>query len=39
MARLMGAYRMEAAAGAAVLLMALALSAFWLCDRWGRAAT
>ena len=38
MARLMGAYRMEAAAGAAVILMALAFGAFWACDRWGRAA-
>lgn len=36
MYRLMGAYRMEAAAGAALLLLALSLIAFWLCDRWGR---
>lgn len=36
MYRLMGAYRMDAAAGAAVLLLALALGAFWVCDRGGR---
>lgn len=36
MYRLMGAYRMEAAAGAAVLLLALALGIFWLCDKGGR---
>ena len=35
--RLMGAYRMEAAAGAALLLMLLAFGAFWLCDHGGRA--
>jgi len=35
--RLMGAYRMEAAAGAAVLLMALTLGLFWIFDRGGRA--
>jgi len=35
--RLMGAYRMEAASGAAVLLMALALGLFWIFDRGGRA--
>ena len=35
--RLMGAYRMEDAAGAAVLLLALSLAAFWLLDRGGRA--
>ncbi|MFN6951434.1 MAG: thiamine/thiamine pyrophosphate ABC transporter permease ThiP [Albidovulum sp.] len=35
--RLMGAYRMADAAGAAVLLLALSLSAFWLLDRGGRA--
>lgn len=35
--RLMGAYRMEAASGAAVLLMALALGLFWVFDRGGRA--
>ena len=37
MYRLMGAYRMDAAAGAALLLLLLALGAFWLCDRGGRA--
>ena len=36
MFRLMGAYRMEAAAGAGLLLLALTLAAFWLCDRGGR---
>ncbi|WP_432817254.1 thiamine/thiamine pyrophosphate ABC transporter permease ThiP [Sulfitobacter sp. JB4-11] len=36
MYRLMGAYRMEAAAGAALLLLALALVFFWLCDQGGR---
>ncbi|MFZ3582903.1 thiamine/thiamine pyrophosphate ABC transporter permease ThiP [Loktanella sp. DJP18] len=35
MYRLMGAYRMEAAAGAALLLLTLALGAFWVCDRGG----
>lgn len=34
--RLMGAYRMEDAAGAALLLMGLSLSLFWLFDRGGR---
>lgn len=34
--RLMGAYRMDAAAGAALLLLALSLAAFWLLDRGGR---
>ncbi|WP_411891451.1 thiamine/thiamine pyrophosphate ABC transporter permease ThiP [Yoonia sp. SDW83-1] len=37
MYRLMGAYRMEAAASAGLLLLALSLLAFWLCDRGGRA--
>jgi thiamine transport system permease protein len=32
----MGAYRMEAAAGAALMLLALSLAAFWICDRGGR---
>jgi thiamine transport system permease protein len=32
----MGAYRMEEAAGAALLLLALALGLFALCDLWGR---
>ena len=36
MYRLMGAYRMEAAAAAGLLLMVLALGLFWLCDRGGR---
>lgn len=35
--RLMGAYRMADAAGAAVLLLGLSLAAFWLLDRGGRA--
>lgn len=34
--RLMGAYRMEDAAGAAVLLALLSFGLFWLCDTWGR---
>ena len=37
MYRLMGAYRMEAAAGAALLLLVMALGIFWACDRGGRA--
>ncbi|MEO9630111.1 MAG: thiamine/thiamine pyrophosphate ABC transporter permease ThiP [Sulfitobacter sp.] len=36
MYRLMGAYRMEAAAGAALLLLILALAVFFICDKWGR---
>lgn len=36
MYRLMGAYRMQEAAGAALLLLALSLLAFWLFDRGGR---
>jgi thiamine transport system permease protein len=36
MYRLMGAYRMEEAAGAALLLLMLALLIFWLCDWGGR---
>lgn len=36
MYRLMGAYRMDAAAGAALLLLALSLLLFWICDRGGR---
>lgn len=35
--RLMGAYRMDDAAGAALLLLCLSLSLFWICDRGGRA--
>jgi len=34
--RLMGAYRMEAAAGAALLLLVLSMGAFWIMDRGGR---
>ena len=34
--RLMGAYRMDAAAGAALLLFALSLTLFWLFDQSGR---
>ena len=36
MSRLMGAYRMEAAAGAGLLLLILSLGLFWLFDRGGR---
>tara|TARA_R100001369_G_scaffold12890_1_gene27139 strand:- start:422 stop:1948 length:1527 start_codon:yes stop_codon:yes gene_type:complete len=36
MYRLMGAYRMDAAAGAAVLLLFMALGAFWICDSRGQ---
>ncbi len=36
MYRLMGAYRMDAAAGAALILLVLALGLFWLCDKGGR---
>ena len=36
MYRLMSAYRTEAAAGAALLLLAMALGIFWICDRGGR---
>ena len=36
MYRLMGAYRMDAAAGAGVLLLGLSFALFWLCDKWGR---
>ncbi len=34
--RLMGAYQMQAAAGAALLLLVLSMGAFWLLDRGGR---
>ncbi len=34
--RLMGAYRMDDAAGAALLLLALSLALFWVFDRGGR---
>ena len=37
--RLMGAYRMTQAAGAALLLVALAFVVFWICDQWGRHGT
>ncbi|SFS19885.1 ABC transporter permease subunit [Yoonia litorea] len=37
MYRLMGAYRMEAAASAALLLLVLSFALFWLCDKWGRS--
>ena len=37
MYRLMGSYQMAAAAGAALMLLALSLGAFWICDSWGRA--
>lgn len=33
--RLMGAYRMEAAAGAALVLVATSFALFWAFDRWG----
>jgi thiamine transport system permease protein len=36
MMRLMGAYRMDAAAGAALVLLALSLGIFWICDKGGR---
>ncbi len=36
MYRLMGSYRMESAAGAGLLLVALSLLLFWICDRGGR---
>lgn len=36
MYRLMGAYQMEAAAGAALLLFAISIGLFWIFDRGGR---
>lgn len=36
MYRLMGAYRMDAAAGAALILLALSLGLFWIFDKGGR---
>lgn len=36
MYRLMGSYQLEAAAGAGLLLVALSLLLFWICDRGGR---
>ena len=38
MYRLIGAYRMDDAAGAALLLVALAFALFAVCDAWGRRA-
>ena len=35
MYRLMGAYRMDAAAGAALVLLVLSYALFWVCDRGG----
>jgi thiamine transport system permease protein len=35
MSRLMGAYRLEAAAGVGLVTLALALLLFWSFDRWG----
>ena len=35
MYRLMGAYKMEAASGAALLLLILSFTLFWICDRGG----
>jgi len=34
--RLMGAYRMDQAAAAALLLLVLSMGVFWLFDRGGR---
>ena len=36
MYRLMGAYQMDAAAGAALLLVAISFALFWICDHGGR---
>lgn len=36
MVRLVSAYRIDAAAGAALVLLALSLGIFWLCDKGGR---
>jgi thiamine transport system permease protein len=36
MQRLMAAYQMDAAAGVALVLVALAFGLFWALDRWGR---
>ncbi|WP_299281729.1 thiamine/thiamine pyrophosphate ABC transporter permease ThiP [uncultured Tateyamaria sp.] len=36
MYRLMGSYQTNAASGAALILLGLALGMFWLCDAWGR---
>ncbi len=37
MFRLMGAYQMQAAAAAGLLLLTLSLAMFWICDQGGRA--
>lgn len=37
MYRLMGAYRMDAAAGAGLVLLGLSLALFWIGDQWGRS--
>ncbi len=37
MQRLMAAYRLEAAAGVSLVLVALTYGLFWAFDRWGRA--
>ena len=34
--RLMGAYRMDQAMGAALLLVAVSFALFWAFDTWGR---
>ena len=34
--RLMGAYQMQAASGAGLLLLALSVGLFWILDRGGR---
>jgi thiamine transport system permease protein len=36
MYRLMGSYRTDAAAGAALILLVLAFGLFWVMDYWGR---
>ena len=36
MYRLMGAYRMDAAAGAALVLLLISFALFWICDKGGR---
>jgi thiamine transport system permease protein len=36
--RLMGSYRTDLAAGAALLLVGLSFALFAVCDRWGRHA-
>jgi len=34
--RLMTSYRLDDAAGAALVLLGVSLALFWICDRWGR---